>query len=59
MKKKKPNGYWHNKKHCHGAASKCKTRMEFKINYSSAYENSRKNGWLDEFFPKQIIKEAA
>jgi len=47
----KPNGHW-NKKNCKEESLKYKTRTEFNDECSSAYNVSRKNGWLDEFFPK-------
>jgi|688.fasta_scaffold89963_2 predicted GIY-YIG superfamily endonuclease len=35
---------------CKEAASKCKHRTEFHNKYSSAYDLSNQEGWLDEFF---------
>ena len=35
------------------AASKCKGRHDFGKKYGRAYDLARKNGWLDEFFPKK------
>lgn len=47
---KKPNGYWDYKK-CKEESLKYKSRSEFNKSVR-AYNVSRKNGWLDEFFPK-------
>ena len=54
-------GYGHfNKKWdyktCKEEASKYKTRTAFSDGNQSAYKVSQKNGWLDEFFPKNIRK---
>ena len=51
----KPDGYW-TKKMCADAASKCNSRTIFQKNYGGAYNVSRDNGWLDEFFPKNKQK---
>jgi predicted GIY-YIG superfamily endonuclease len=48
---KKPNGYW-TKEKCTEEASKYNSRTSFSDNCVSAYGVSRKNNWLDEFFPK-------
>jgi len=50
--KKRPK-YWFDKNKCKNAANKCKNRNEFLNKYSAAYQNSSKNKWLDEFFPKK------
>jgi hypothetical protein len=50
--KDKPNGYWNNKTKCANESKKYENRNEFRINSTCAYNYSRKNGWLDEFFPK-------
>jgi len=47
----KPRGYW-TKENCQKESLKYKTRLEFRKGTSRAYGSSRKNGWLDEFFPK-------
>ncbi len=44
----KPSGYW-TKERLQKEALKYKTRTEFFKKSSSAYDVSRKNGWLDEF----------
>ena len=49
--KKKPK-YWFDKDKCKNAANECKNRYNFLKKYSAAYQNSSKNKWLDEFFPK-------
>ena len=49
--KRNPPGYW-NYERCKEEASKYKTRYELYKTTGNAYEISRKNGWLDEFFPK-------
>jgi len=38
---------------CREAAETCKNREEFKKNFSRAHNVSRKNGWIDEFFPEK------
>ena len=48
----KPSGYWNFEK-CKAEASKYETRMQFKKGMPGAYNKSRQNGWLDEFFPKK------
>ena len=48
--KNKPNGYWNNYKNCLDETKKYKSRSEFKKGCASAYNASRKNGWLDTFF---------
>jgi hypothetical protein len=50
--KKRPK-YWFDKDKCKNAANKCKNRNDFLNKYSAAYQNSSKNKWLDEFFPKK------
>ena len=49
----KPPKYWFDKDKCKDAAINCKNRYEFLRKYSAAYQNSLKNNWLDEFFPKK------
>ena len=44
-------GYW-TKENCKEESLKYKNRFEFKKVSGGAYHSSRKNGWLDEFFPK-------
>ena len=44
-------GYWEVKEHCVEEAKKYKSRTEFRENAQTAYSYSKKNGWLDEFFP--------
>ena len=41
---------------CKEAAIKCKTRGEFWKKYSAAARKSSVNGWLDDFFYKNISK---
>jgi hypothetical protein len=48
--KQKPNGYWTYER-CKKESKKYIKKSHFKINNSGAYVSSRKNGWLDEFFP--------
>jgi hypothetical protein len=50
----KPNGYW-NYDRCKEIALKYNKRSHFQKEASRAYTVSRKNNWLDEFFPKKII----
>lgn len=52
VRAKKPNGYWHNKENCRKESSKYRNRGDFAKGCIGAYNVSRKNGWLDEFFPK-------
>jgi hypothetical protein len=47
----KPRGFW-TKENCQKESLKYKTRNEFQKGSASAYQLSRRNGWLDEFFPK-------
>lgn len=48
----KPNGYWYDYENCKNAASLCKSRSEFKERFRNAWNTSRKNKWMNEFFPK-------
>ena len=36
---------------CKLAAENCKNKQEFREKYCGGYNASRKNGWIDEFFP--------
>lgn len=45
----KPKGYW-TKDKCKEEALKYETKQKFKIGKIAAYNASRRNGWLDEFF---------
>ena len=45
-------GKW-NKKTCCKEAKKYNNKTDFKNNSGRAYEISRRNGWLDEWFPKK------
>lgn len=47
--KRKPSGYWNNKERCELAAKNCVNRTDFYERYEAAYEQSVKNGWIDEF----------
>jgi len=49
----KPKGYWMFDK-CKEEALKYNTRKKFAINSSSAYDNSRKNKWLNEICSHMI-----
>jgi hypothetical protein len=49
--KRKPRGFW-TKENCQKESLKYNTRFEFLKGSGGAYESSRRNGWLDEFFPK-------
>lgn len=46
--KRKPNGYWNDKKNCAEVATLCSSRSEFIKKYPAAYDNCLKNGWIDE-----------
>jgi len=48
---KKPSNHW-TKENCRKEALKYKTRTKFQKGSSGAYYSCRRNGWLDEFFPK-------
>lgn len=48
----KPNGYWNNYDLCREKAKECYNRTDFNRKYTVAYSWARKNGWLDDFFPK-------
>ena len=50
-KLKKPNNYW-NYDTCKSEARKYNNRSLFSKLCGTAYNISRKNNWLDEFFPK-------
>lgn len=50
-KERKPNGYWTYER-CKEEAGKYKSRNDFCVSNCSAYQAARRNGWLDEFFPK-------
>ena len=43
-----PRGYWNNFDNCKNEAQKYKSNSEFRQNNGSAYEASRKNGWLQQ-----------
>ena len=45
-------GYWNNKELCKEEAKKYKNRFDFRINSWSAYNYSKINKWLDEFYPE-------
>ena len=47
----KPTGYW-NYKNCKEEAIKYKNRSEFKKLSNGAWDSSKRNNWMDEFFPK-------
>lgn len=49
---RKPNGYWLNYDNCKEEANKYGTRTAFQKSSNVAYNAARKNGWLDDFFPK-------
>lgn len=58
-KKSKPMGYW-TKKRCEQEAKKYKSKTEYKKNAAGAYESSRKNGWLNDYYwleNKNICKD--
>ena len=51
IKRYTPNGWWDYNR-CKEESKKYKTRTDFSRNSPTGYENSRKNGWLNEFIPK-------
>ena len=46
-----PRKWWYDS--CKEEAMKYKTRGEFAVKSKGAYDVSRKNGWLDEFYPEK------
>lgn len=48
----KPKGYW-NKALCKEASLKAKSKYDFLKKFPSAHDASKRNGWLNEFFPKR------
>ena len=48
----KHHGYWNDKEKCRTESLKYKNRSEFQKGCSGAYKSSKRNDWLDEFFPK-------
>lgn len=44
----KPRGYWQNKEKCREVISKCKTLLEFRNKYPTAYSVCKKKGWFEE-----------
>lgn len=57
IQKHKQKGYW-NYETCRLASKNCVNRSEFHKLFPSAEKVSRKNNWIDDFFPK-IKKESA
>jgi hypothetical protein len=51
IKRYTPNGWWDYNR-CKEESKKYKTRTDFSRDCPTGYENSRKNGWLNEFIPK-------
>ena len=51
-RKEVKSGFWQNYENCYNESKKYKSRSEFQRGSGSAYISSNKNGWLDEFFPK-------
>ena len=45
---RKPEGYWNVKENCIEEAQKYETRTEFRSKNQTAYNYTRKNGWLDD-----------
>lgn len=54
---KLPFGYWNVKENCENAAKQCKTKALFEEYFLSAYQASRRNGWLNEFAEKYFTNE--
>lgn len=44
----KPKGYWNDKDNCSKVAALCSSRYEFSKKYSSAYNSSLRNGWIED-----------
>ena len=55
IRNKYPTNYWHDKERCREEASKYIGRGEFMRKSPSAYQYSRINGWLDEFFGTETL----
>ncbi len=47
----KPSGYW-TKRMCFNEVQKLKTIKLFRKESPSAYQSAHRNGWMDQFFPK-------
>jgi hypothetical protein len=56
VQKCKPNGWWNNYDNCKEESKKYGNRSEFSKKSPSAYHSSRKNKWLDIFYPKKYCK---
>ena len=54
IKKEMPKGWWNNYEHCKEEALKYTNFKDFRTNCGSAYLGAKRNGWLDEFFPKKV-----
>ena len=52
MKRKTKNGFWNNKEMCKKETLKYKNISEFQKSNWSAYNYSKINGWLYEFYEK-------
>lgn len=48
------NGYWNNYELCKTESRKFKYRKELHKNNWAAYNYANKNGWLEDFYPKNI-----
>lgn len=55
MRRKSKNKYWNNKELCKNESLKYKNISEFQKNCWSAYNYSKINNWLYEFYPKNNI----
>jgi len=53
IERRSPNGYWNNKERCFEESKKYKNRTEFRKN-RSAYNYSILNGWINDFYKKEI-----
>lgn len=58
LEDKKCSGYWNDKEKCREEAKKYRTRTEFARSKGgrSAFQASKRNNWIDEFFPKGKTK---
>ena len=45
--------YFNNKENCYQISLLCVSRREFYIKYPAAARSSKKNEWIDEFFPRK------
>jgi hypothetical protein len=52
ISKHKPNGYW-TYDNCKEESLKYENRSQFKKLSNGAFDSSKRNNWLDDFYPKK------